>query len=132
MSGCHVAFLSGGTAGNYFLQTTRAYALPHMTYALTVAIGVRDEASTFGGVRLDILADGQPVATKTFSKRDLDSVGGHNAAGSFTDVKLTYSTGGAIPFGQTLALRIAKVAGDATVLDFDNVRLTAAPVSHVR
>jgi hypothetical protein len=127
MAGRHVAFLDGGSAGNCFLHTTRATALPNMTYSLTVAIGLRDNPATFGNARLDVLADGQVVATATFTKAALDSLRGGSAAGSFTDVTLHYLTGDAVAPGQALALRIAKVGGASTVLDFDNVRFTATP-----
>ncbi|MDB6079196.1 MAG: hypothetical protein JWO82_2943, partial [Akkermansiaceae bacterium] len=126
MAGKHVAVLDGGAAGNYFLNTTRANAAGDTAYTLTVAIGVRDNPATFGGVRLDILADGQVVATASYTKTALDGLKGSDAAGGFTEVSLVYETGASVAASQPLAIRIAKAGGAGTVLDFDNVRFTAA------
>jgi hypothetical protein len=127
MDGCHVAVLDGGIANNCFLHTTRATLEPNTRYTLTVALGVRDIASTFGNSRLDILADGIVVATATYDKSALDALHGGDASGSFNDATLSYVTGASVTPNQTLALRIAKVGGVSTVLDFDNVRFSATP-----
>jgi len=127
MSGRHVAMLDGGAAGNYFLHTTRALAKADTDYVLSVAIGVRDDPSTFGGARIDLLTDGQTVATATFDKAALDAKHGGNSAGSFTRVSLIYRTNATVTAGQPVAIRIAKTGGAGTVLDFDNVTLTATP-----
>ncbi len=125
MDGRHVAVLDGGTANNCFLHTTRATLAPNTRYTLTVALGVRNIASTFGNSRLDILADGVVVATATYDKTALDALHGGDASGSFNDATLSYVTGASVTPNQSLALRIAKVGGVSTVLDFDNVRFTA-------
>jgi hypothetical protein len=129
MSGRHVAMLDGGSAGNCFLHTTRGMVQPNSTCTLTVAVGVRDNPATFGGVRLDILAKGQTVAAATFDKAALDALRGSNSAGNFTDVSLAFTTGGTVAPNQPLAIRIAKVGGAGTVADFDNVRLAITPAA---
>lgn len=129
MAGRHVAFLSGGTAGNHFLHTTRANLQPATLYTLAAAIGVRDDPGAFGGVRLDLLADGQVLATTSLTKAALDALRGGNSAGTFTDASLSFMAGATVPAGQPLAVRIAKTNGAATVLDFDNIRLTTAAAS---
>jgi hypothetical protein len=126
MSGRHVAVLNGGSAGNFFLHTTRALAQPLRVYTLRAALGVRDYPASFGGARLDILAKGQVVASASFDKAALDALRGGNAAGAFTEVSLAYTTGEPVPANQPLAIRIAKTGGAGTVLDFDNVRFTSA------
>ncbi|MEO5712327.1 MAG: sialate O-acetylesterase [Luteolibacter sp.] len=125
MSGRHVAMLDGGTAGNQFLHTTRAMVQPDSNHTLTIAIGVRDIDLTFGGARIEILADGVTVASKVFSKADLDTLRGGNSAGTFTDVSLNYQTAATVASNQPLAVKIVKIGGTGTVLDFDNVRLTS-------
>ena len=127
MSGRHVAMLEGGSAGNFFLNSTRAMARPNCSHTLTVAIGVRDNPATFGGVRLDILAKGQSVATTTLDKAALDALRGGNCTGAFTNVSLVYQTGATVADNQPLAIRIATVGGPGTVVDFDNVRFTIVP-----
>jgi hypothetical protein len=127
MSGRHVAVLNGGSAGNFFLHTTRALAQPLRVYTLRVALGVRDNPASFGGTRLDLLAKGQVVATASYDKAALDALHGGDSAGTFTEVSLTYTTGDTVTTNQPLALRIAKTGGAGTVLDFDNVRFASAP-----
>ncbi len=130
MSGRHVAMLDGGTAANHFLHTTRALARPNSNHMLSVALGVRDDAATFGSARIEILANGQPVATATYDKAALDALRGGNSAGTFTPVSLNYQTVGIVAANQPLAIRITKVGGSGTVLDFDHVRFTAAPTGY--
>ena len=126
MAGRHVAYLSGGSAYNCFLQTTRSHLQPNSAHTMTVAIGVRDNPSTFGGARLDILADGVVVATKTVLKGTIDAIRGGESSGTFTEVSLRYVSGAIVAPHQTLALRVAKVGAGVTVLDFDNVRFSIA------
>ena len=126
MSGRHVAFLSGGSPFNCFLQTTRSHVQPNSAHTMTVAIGVRDNSSTFGGARLDILADGIVVATTTVTKSTIDDIRGGESSGTFTEVSLRYVSGALVVPRETLAMRIAKVGGGVTVLDFDNVRFSIA------
>jgi hypothetical protein len=130
MDGKHVALLDGGSAGNYFLQSTRSSAAPNTTYTLTVAIGVRDNPATFGTARLEITAKGVVVASGTFNKATLDRLKGSNAAGSFTNGTLTWTTGATVAANQPLAFRVVKEGGAGTVLDFDNVRFTASTSHH--
>jgi hypothetical protein len=129
MSGRHVATLSGGTAGNHFLHSTRARILPQHLVTLTVAIGVRDSSASFGNAALEILADGIPVASSTFSKATLDTIKGSNSAGSFTNASISFTTDASETGSKALAIRIGKAGGTGTVLDFDNVRLTSAPLT---
>jgi hypothetical protein len=126
MSGRHVAFLSGSSAGTHFLQTRRAMLIPGHTYTLTAAIGVRGNATTFGGARLELLANGAVLASRNVSEADLDALNSGNASGTFTDISLTLSTGSSVPANQPLAVSIRKTTGAGTYLDFDNVRLAAA------
>lgn len=130
MSGRHVATFDGGTAENHFLHTTRALVKPDSNNLLTVAIGVRDDATTFGGARIDILANGQTVATATYDKAALDALRGGDSAGTFTNVSINYQTGATVVANQPLAVRITKISGSGTVLDFDNVRFTVAPTGY--
>lgn len=133
MSGKHIAFLFGGSAGNHFLQTTRAELKPHREYTLTIAIGIRDVGSgVFGNAKIDILANGQPLGTgASFTQATLDTLAGGSASGKFTDVSFTFTTGDAVTVNQPLAVRITKVNGGAnTYLDFDNVRIIETPTSY--
>jgi len=129
MDGKHVALLDGGTAGNYFLHSTRALAEANTTYTLTVAIGVRDNPASFGTARLEITADGVVVASASFDKAALDALRGGDTSGTFTDASISWATGGTVAVNQPLAIRIVKEGGVGTVLDFDNVRLVATAVS---
>lgn len=129
MVGKHVAFLDGGSAGNHFLQSVRATAAPNTSYTLTVALGVRDNPASFGNARLEITANGAVVSSKNFDKAALDTLRGGDTSGKFTDASVTWTTGGAVAGNQPLAYRIVKEGGTGTVLDFDNVRLTATPTN---
>lgn len=126
MSGRHVAFLWNSTAEACFLQTRRAQVQAGRTYTLTAAIGVRSNAQVFGGATLELLADGNVIATRSIDRAALDALHAGNAAGTFTDIALTHTTGQTIAAGQALAIRIRKPGGANTYLDFDNVRLTSA------
>ena len=126
MDGKHVAMLDGGAADNYFLQSTRVSAEADTIYTLTVALGVRDNPATFGDARIEITADGAVVASASFDKAALDALHGSDASGTFTDASISWTTGGTVAANQSLAFRIVKEDGAGTVLDFDNVRFTAA------
>jgi hypothetical protein len=128
MAGKHVAVLDGGSAGNSFLHSTRALAMPNMRYSLTVAIGVRDDPATFGTARLEIIGNGTVAASGTFTKANLDALRGGDASGSFTDVAIAWTSGASMAANQPLSIRIVKEGGAGTVLDFDNVRLTSSPL----
>ena len=125
MNGRHVAYLENGDANNHFLQCTRVSAKPHQTYTLSVALGVRDNPSTFGIARIELLANNIVVASSTFDKSSLDNLRGNDSSGSFTDVDLTWNSGANVTPNQLIAVRIFKEGGAGTVLDFDNVRLEA-------
>jgi autotransporter-associated beta strand protein len=131
MSGRHVAFLYAGSDGNHFLQTRRATLQPNTTYALTVALGVRSNGGIYGNARIELLADGAVIASREVTLADLNALNGGNAANTFTDAQLTCNTGATVTAGQQLAIRITKIigmsGGNPTYLDFDKVRLTAAP-----
>lgn len=130
MSGRHVAVLNGGIAGNFFLHSTRVNAAPNTVYRLSVAIGVRDNPASFGDARLEILANGQVVATGTFDKAALDALRGGDSAGGFTSATVSYTTGATVAADLPLAVRIVKVGGAGTVIDFDDVRFSAVPVGY--
>jgi hypothetical protein len=125
MSGRHVAFLSNSSANACFLQTRRSLLEAGHTYTLTAAIGVRASADVFGGATLELLADGKVLASRSIDRAGLDALHAGNAAGTFSDIALTHTTGQAIAAGQALAIRIRKTGGANTYLDFDNVRLTS-------
>jgi len=129
MDGKHVAMLDGGAAGNYFLQSTRALAKANTTYTFTVALGVRDNAATFGTARLEITANGVVVASTSFDKAAIDALHGSDASGTFTDATITWTTGSTVAANQPLAIRVVKEGGSGTVIDFDNTRLTATPLN---
>lgn len=128
MSGKHVALLDGGTAGNYFLSTSRKSAVANTTCTLTVALGVRDNPASFGNARLEITSNGAVVASGVFTKAALDALKGGDSSGTFTDASVSWVSGGTVASNQLLAIRIVKEGGAGTVLDFDNVRLTAVAV----
>ena len=129
MDGKHVALLDGGTAGNYFLHSTRALAKANTTYTLTVALGLRDNAATFGTARLEITADGVVVASTSFDKAAIDALHGSDASGTFTDATITWTTGSTVAANQPMAIRVVKEGGSGTVLDFDNARFTATALN---
>ena len=129
MDGKHAALLDGGTAGNYFLQSTRALAKANTTYTLTVALGVRDNAATFGTARLEITSNGVVMANTSFDKAAIDTLHGSDASGTFTDATITWTTGSTIAANQPLAIRVVKEGGSGTVIDFDNARLTATSLN---
>ena len=128
MDGPHVAFLSEGSAGNYFLSSSRALAEPNRLYTLQVALGVRDDASTFGGATVQILSEGEVVATDSFTKADLDTLSGADVSGSFTQVTVSWESPESLPAGQSLQYRIIKDGGAGTVLDIDDVQVSSSNV----
>lgn len=125
MTGRHVAFLMNSSADACFLQTRRAALKAKQTYTLTAAIGVRSGVAVFGGAKIELLADGVVLASRTMDRSGIDALHGGDATGTFTDVAMSHTTGGSAAAGQSLAIRITKPGGAATYLDFDNVRLTA-------
>jgi hypothetical protein len=125
MAGKHVALLDGGTAGNYFLQSTRAKAKPNTTYSLTVALGLRDNPATYGTARLEITANGVVVASQSFDNAAIDALHGSDSSGTFTDASISWTTGGTVAAKQPIAFRVVKEGGAGTVVDFDNVRFSS-------
>jgi len=125
MDGKHVAFLSEGSAGNYFLSSSRALAQPSTLYTLTVSIGVRDTSLSFGGATVEIMSEGITVATESYTKADLDALNNGESAGKFTPVSISWLSSNDLPLGQSLQYRIIKNEGAGTVLDFDNVTVTS-------
>tara|TARA_B110000285_G_scaffold161738_1_gene180657 strand:+ start:299 stop:6547 length:6249 start_codon:yes stop_codon:yes gene_type:complete len=128
MNGQHVAVLDGGTADNYFLQSTRVATEADTYYTLTVALGVRDSATSYGA-RLEITSNGSVVASASFDKATLDALHGSDASGSFTDASVSWTTASSVTTNQLLAIRVVKEGGAGTVIDFDNVRFTTAAAS---
>jgi len=126
MQGNHAAFLESGTAGNYFLQSYRAAANPNTTYTLTVALGVRDDPSTYGTARLEITANGVVVASASYDKASLDALRGADCSGTFTDASVSWTASGSVTADSLLAVRVVKENGAGSVIDFDHVRFTAA------
>jgi len=129
MNGRHVATLSSGSGGNHFLHSTRNNVEAQQITTLTVAIGVRDNPASFGNARLEILADGDPVAARTFSKADLDGIRAGSSAGAFTDASISFISDASETGHRALAVRISKPGGSGTVLDFDNVRLNSSALT---
>lgn len=126
MNGSYVGTLTGGTAGNAFLQTLNALLQPNTVYTFQAAFGVRTNASVFGGYRLDILTNGVPVGTGTAGDlAALNALAGGNATGAFTVVSCVYTSTFAVQANQQLAIRITKLGGAATYLDFDNVQVNS-------
>lgn len=52
------------------------------------------------------------------------SLRGGDSSGTFTDISLNYHTAATVVLDQALAIKIVKIGGAGTVLDFDNVRLS--------
>lgn len=127
MAGRHVAMLNGGSAGDYFLHSTRALAQASTYYTLRASVGVRDQPLSYGNLRLELTANGVVVAAKTFTKAMLDTMRGGDSAGTFTAVSVHWTTGQTIAPNQPLAIRVVKEGGPGTVVDFDRVELTSSP-----
>ena len=125
MAGRHIAFINGSSPGAHFLQTLRRFPAPHQLYTLTASLGVRGNGNVFGGAVLELLADGAVLASRTVTRAELDALRGGNAANTFSDVALTFTTGASVTAGQALALRLTNPGGTGTYLDFDNVRFSA-------
>lgn len=90
------------------------------TYTLTIAVGKRTTVNA-GTYFFQLLAGGVPLATAT---------GTAPASGTFSDVALVHATGATdAQLGQPLEIRIGNNGGGDHAVDFDNVRLTSAPVA---
>jgi hypothetical protein len=111
--------------GNYFLQSYRVAANPATTYELTVALGVRDDPSTFGIARLEITVNGFVVTSACYDKAALDALSSTDSSGKFTDASVSWTSDESVTADSLLAIRIVKVGGADTVIDFDHVRFTA-------
>ena len=126
MSGKHVGTLAGSTYSNSFLQTLNAQLQPNRYYTFQVALGVRTNASVFGGYALDILTNGVPAGSGMAGDLTaLNALAGGNATGAFTVVTCLYNCTATVATNQQLAIRITKPSGSDTYLDFDNVRVTS-------
>ena len=79
MNGRHVGTLAARIE-HAFLQTLNAHLQPSTIYTLSVALGVRTNASVFGGYRLDFLTNGVPLSLGTTASSEppprLSSTGG--------------------------------------------------------
>lgn len=126
MNGRHVGTLAATATNNAFLQTLSAHLQPSTIYTFSVALGVRTNATVFGGYRLEILANGLPLGPGTTGDlTTLDALAGGSATGAFTVVSCVYTSSAAVPTNQQLALRITKPGGSGTYLDFDDVQFTS-------
>ncbi|MEO5914785.1 MAG: LamG-like jellyroll fold domain-containing protein [Luteolibacter sp.] len=127
MLGKQVAFISNSLANACFLQTRRSMLQAGRTYTLAVALGVRTTSvATFGGATVELLADGNVIASRSIDRAGLDALNSGNASGTFTDIAFTYTPDQTVTAGKPLAIRIRKIGGANTYIDFDNVRLTVA------
>ncbi len=128
MDGKHAAFLFGGSAGNHFIQTRRTNLVSNHTYSLTVALGVRDVGTAVhSDTLIELLANGQVLASTTVTQANLNSLASGSASGKFTDVTLNYTSGDDENDGEPISIRVTKLSGASnSYVDFDNVRLTAA------
>ena len=108
-----------------------AHLQPSTIYTFSAALGVRTNATVFGGYRLDFLANGAPLgAGVTGDLAALNALAGGSATGAFTVVSCVYTSAVAVPTNQQLAIRITKTGGPGTYLDFDNVRVTSQFTSY--
>lgn len=132
MDGKHAAFFLGGSAGNHFIQTRRANLVSNHTYALTVALGIRDVgAGVYGDTLIELMANDQILASSTVTESDLDTLADGSASGKFTDVTLSYTTASNTTSHQPISIRVTKISGAGnSYVDFDNVRLTATPTRY--
>ncbi|MEI6781900.1 MAG: sialate O-acetylesterase [Verrucomicrobiota bacterium] len=131
MNGRHVGTLAATLTNNAFLQTLKAHLQPSTIYTFTVALGVRSNATVFGGYHLDILANGAPLGTGVAGDlAALNALADGSATGAFTVVSCVYTSAVAVPTNQQLAIRITKPGGAGTYLDFDNVQVTSQFTSY--
>jgi hypothetical protein len=121
----YVATLMSGSPGNAFLQTLRAHLLPSTVYTFSVAIGMRDTSDVFGGYQLDLLAGGVSVGTTSGTAATLNALAGGSAMGEFITVSCVVTTAVLVASNQQLAIRITKIDGAGTYLDFNNVQVTS-------
>jgi hypothetical protein len=118
MDGTNVLFFANNNGNQHVTQTLSTMAKVGRSYKLTVAVGDRDLSSRpeFGGYLIQLLSDGQVVATLSSTESPSD--------GTFTDVTLCYTFVAGDPIGP-LGIRLGTngpASGVAT--DFDNVRLS--------
>jgi hypothetical protein len=127
MSGPHVAFISDSSPGAGFVQTRRRSLAGGRTYLLKLALGVRGNDDSFGGATVELRSGGNVLASNSFDRAALDALNEGDAANTFTEVEVAYTTPSVVTAGQPISLRIAKnEAGAGSYLDFDNVTLTSA------
>ena len=131
MNGRHVGTLAATLTNNAFLQTLNAHLQPSTIYTFSVALGVRSNATVFGGYRLDLLANGMPLGAGVAGDlAALNALAGGSATGAFTVVSCVYTSAVAVPTNQQLAIQITKPGGLGTYLDFDNVQVTSQFTSY--
>ena len=114
MAGPNAAFFYGAGATPLQTNTNRTIATGD-NYTLTVAIGNRTSAEVYGGAIIQLLANGNVVATSNVATPP-------TGQGNFGDVPLNW-TAPASANGAVLGIRISIAGG--TYLDIDNVRVTA-------
>ncbi|MGR8919388.1 MAG: hypothetical protein ACU85V_07200 [Gammaproteobacteria bacterium] len=134
-------FAGSGGGGEYgFEQKLAAILAPNTTYTLTVAIGNIASATSssgtffdldgFPGYRIELLAGGEVLAA------DDNGLSGAIPEGEFMDAQASFTTGAAHPnLGAALGIRLVNLnvvdplaPGADLEVDFDHVRLDAAPV----
>jgi hypothetical protein len=126
MDGKHVATLTAVATSNVFLQTLRARLQPSTLYTLNVALGVRDNGNVFGGYRFDFLANAAPLGQGVSGDvSTLNGLAGGSAAGKFTVVSCVVTSAVSVATNQQLAIRIMKLGGSGTYLDFDHVQVSS-------
>jgi hypothetical protein len=111
-NGSTVAYSNGG----FIFQTLGVSLLANTTYTLSVDIGHRLDGDVTN-YALSLLAGGTV----------LNSLGGSNGLipiGTFADESFSFTSGASVPSG-SLSIVLGSLG---TQTDFDNVRLTAAPV----
>lgn len=117
MDGPQVGYLWGSNP-RPLAQTTGARVVPGATYTLAVASGARSRiGNVYAGLRLQLTADGRPVATVDNTLPP--------SPGSFGDVSLRWTAPEALE-GAVLGVRVSALTrSDRGYVDIDNVRLTA-------
>ena len=108
--------------GRFVSAASVATVANDTTYTLTVAVGDRSDAADPVDVIIELLVNGNPVASATTSGAAL-------ADGTFTDLAASFTTSASDPLaGGLLTIRLthSKTAVDPATLpyvSFDNVRL---------
>ncbi len=120
--GSQVAYLG---ANSSISQTTTEFLKAGYTYTLSAMVGTRDNApldgldATFTGAKIELLADGNVLASAT---------SGTPTQGGWIPIQIAYSAGLGDPLlGKLLTLRLSGLAlGNQA--NFDQISLTAVPL----